>query len=60
MKYIKLFESNGFKQYIPILKSIQSSIPLQNVIEYLNDTEIDYSHWSELQMYIYYITNSEE
>jgi hypothetical protein len=60
MKYIKLFESNGFKQYIPILKSIQSSIPLQNVIEYLNDTEIDYSHWSELQMYIYYIENSEE
>lgn len=61
MKYIKIFEEenyiSGFKIYLEGLKKIRSAIPLQNVIEWLNDTEIDYSHWSELDMYIYYIEN---
>ena len=64
MKYIKLFEGNindRLKQYLPALKAVKSIVPLQNVIEWLNDyTEIDYSNWSDLDMYIYYIENCNE
>jgi hypothetical protein len=63
MKYIKLFEdtySDRLKQYLPVLKSLRSTIPLQNVIEWLNGTEIDYANWGELDMYIYYIENFKE
>jgi hypothetical protein len=63
MKYIKLFEEENyisrFKIYLEGLKNIRSAIPLQNVIEWLNDIEIDYSNWSELDMYIYYIENED-
>lgn len=60
MKYIKLFEdsfTDNLKQYLPALKAVKSLIPLQNVIEWLNDMEIDYTTWSDLDMYIYYIEN---
>jgi len=61
MKYIKLFEDgfgDNLRQYLPALKAVKSIIPLQNVIEWLNEnTEIDYTNWSDLDMYIYYIEN---
>lgn len=64
MKYLKLFENSfgdNLKQYLPALKAVNSIIPFQNVIEWFNDhTEIDYTGWSNLEMYIYYIEHFED
>jgi hypothetical protein len=70
MKYIKSInemseeliddtqETTELKQYLPALKTINSRINKQTVIDYLNTNDIDYIGWNDLEMYIYYIENN--
>jgi hypothetical protein len=47
------------KKHLESLKIVRSGIQFQNIVEWLNDNNIDYSNWSDLDMYIYYIENCE-
>lgn len=44
-----------FLECLPYLKKIDNEINMKDVIEYLNDIDIDYFGWSDIQMIIKYI-----
>ncbi len=45
------------QELINSLKEAQSIISKQELIQVLNDNDVEYYHWSDIQMYIYYLEN---
>ena len=50
---------NNNSKYLPALKAVRT-IPLATIVDWFNNTDVDYSNWSDLDMYIYYIEHSNE
>jgi len=61
MKYLKPINeiSEDLSKYLPALKELKSKLSLQEVVSWLNDNNVDYYGWSDLDMYIYYIENQQ-
>jgi hypothetical protein len=64
MKYLKPINEMAinqtklnYSQYLSPLKELKSKLSLKEVINWLNDNNVDYYGWSDLDMYIYYIEN---
>lgn len=45
------------KHLLLALKEVRSGINMQNVIQFLNDKDVDYIGWSDVDMIIWYIEN---
>ena len=50
--------SSEMKELLPALKKVLDNIPMRDVINYLNDKDVDYYGWTDLQMIIYYIEHN--
>lgn len=50
--------SSEMKDLLPALKKVSANIPMRDVINYLNDKDVDYYGWTDLQMIIYYIEHN--
>lgn len=48
------------KDCLEALKLVNNRVTKQDVIQYLNDNDVDYYDWNDLEMYIYYIENCKE
>jgi len=47
-----------FKDDVQALERINSAIDKQTIIQWMNDEDVDYYNFSDLDMYIYYIKNA--
>jgi hypothetical protein len=51
---------NGNEKLLNYAKSLKSAINFQDVIQFLNDKDVDYHNWRDLDMIIYYLENNED
>lgn len=51
---------NDLSSCISCLKKVKYGIGVSEIIQWLNDKDIDYNRWSDLDIYIYYLENYDE
>lgn len=51
-------QTNDMKELLPALKTISANIFMPDVVNFLNDSDVDYYGWTDLQMIIYYIEHN--
>ena len=48
------------KEDVEALRRIRNKVPMQRVIDVLNDKDVNYYNWSDLDMLLYYFDNNLE
>ena len=48
-------DSNELQKHLPALRSVASAINFPAVVAYLNEKDVEYAGWNDLEMIIKYI-----
>jgi hypothetical protein len=48
-------DMSEFSDCLIYLKKVKNNINRNDLIIWLNENDVDYYHWTDLEMYIYYI-----
>jgi hypothetical protein len=54
-KNINEHDMSEFSDCLKYLKKVKNNINRNDLIIWLNENDVDYYHWTDLEMYIYYI-----